>query len=230
MALSKQSAPTQNLKIFMTWADAAGYRVNEHPDYGGVTAVHTKGSWHYDGLAADINWGAPGSPRGEAGRLLAALAVAESMGLAVIYARDGVEGAAANHQSHLHVDVGSWSNHGAGNVHSASGDLVPWRIQGAVYPDGPVVARDNIWGPDTDKRVWAVRQASAFAGELFPYGVEYTQQVVGTADDGDWGDLSRLAHDHAVAAIQRALSVGDDGRWGNGTEGAYQRARKVYRR
>lgn len=231
MALSKRGAPTRTLVAFMRWADASGYRVDEHPDYGGVTAVHTAGSWHYDGLAADINWGRPGSPASERPRLIAALTVAESMGLGLIYARDGVEGAAANHRSHLHVDVGSWSNYGTGDVPRREGDMTVWRVQGAVYDDDEEVAgRDNLWGPDTDKRLWSVRQASLFGGELFPYGVSYTQRIVGTTPDGDWGELSRLAHDEAVAAIQRALGFNDDGRWGDVTEGAYQRARKAYRR
>lgn len=225
MALSKQVTPTRNLNVFLAWAVAAGYRVDEHPNHGGVTAVHVPGSWHYKGLAGDINWGV-GNPPGERARLLHALKVAESKGLAVTFARDGVEGSAAKHQNHLHVDVGEWSNYGRGTVHRLPGDLVVWSLQGAVYRD--LARRDNLWGPDTDKRLNAVRRASTHAGGWFPYGIEYTQRVVSAEDDGVWGNDSKMAHDQAVAQIQRALGVHDDGVWGPMTEAAFQRARKAY--
>lgn len=228
MALSKQVTPTSSLDRFMTWAAAAGYDVGEHPAHGGVTrGVHAPGSWHYDGLAADINWGT-GSPPGERAHLVVALEVAESMGLAVIFARDGVAGVATNHRNHLHVDVGEWSNYGAGDVRRRAGDLKVWRLQGAVGT--PAAGRDNLWGPDTDKRLRAVQQASEYAGPRFPYGIKYTQRVVGTRDDGKWADNSRAAHDVAVEDIQRALGVTDDGVWGPNTDRAYQLARKAYRR
>jgi hypothetical protein len=210
----------------MAWAHAAGYHVGEHPAYGGVTrAVHTRGSWHNDGLAADINWGT-GSPPSERKHLLVALQVAESMGLALIYARDGTTGVAANHRHHLHVDVGEWSNYGRGNVRRRSGNLKVWQLQGTVRT--PAGKRDNLWGPDTDKRLRAVRAASRLGGVKFPYGVKYTQRIVGTHDDGDWGGNSRAAHDATVKRIQRALGVRDDGWWGPKTDSAYERARKTY--
>lgn len=40
-----------------------GYMVGEHPRFGGVAPVHTKNSWHYKGLALDIN--ADNHPQGE---------------------------------------------------------------------------------------------------------------------------------------------------------------------
>lgn len=228
MGLSQQITPTSTLTRFMAWAHAAGYRVGEHPAYGGVNpAVHARGSWHNDGLAADINWGA-GSPPSERAHLLVALEVAESMGLALIFARDGVAGVAANHRNHLHVDVGEWSNYGDGNVRRRSGDLEVWSLQGAVRT--PIAGRDNLWGPDTDKRLRAVQQASEFAGPRFPYGVEYTQRVVGTHDDGKWGDKSQSAHDATVSAVQRSLGVHDDGVWGTNTDRAYRAARRAYLR
>jgi peptidoglycan hydrolase-like protein with peptidoglycan-binding domain len=89
---------------------------------------------------------------------------------------------------------------------------------------------DNWWGADTDKRVNAVRAASRWAGGSFPYGVAYTQQVVGTVADGDWGPKSSAAHDATVAAIQRAVGVTDDGIWGPATEAAVNAARAAARR
>ena len=77
---------------------------------------------------------------------------------------------------------------------------------------------DNISGPDTRKRIDAVRKASTWGGTKFPYGVAYTQQVVGTTADGVWGKNSRAAHDNTVAAIQRAVGATVDSIWGNETE------------
>jgi hypothetical protein len=228
MSLSKQVTPSENLWAFGKWADAAGYHVGENPKYGGVTdGAHAAGSWHYDGLAFDINWGIS-SPASERAHLLVALEVAGSMGLAVIFARDGVSGVAANHRNHLHTDVGEWSNVGTGDFRRHAGDLKVWKLQRAVRT--PASGRDNLWGPDTDKRLRAVQQASELLGPRFPYGVKYTQDVVGVRATGKWGDRSRAAHDAAVVAVQRALGVAVNGVWGPDTDHAYQVARKAYRR
>lgn len=96
-------------------------------------------------------------------------------------------------------------------------------------------AQDNVWGPDTDKRFDAVREASRWGGNDFPYGVGYVQQVVGTFPDDKWGKNSAAAHDKTVYDIQVALKAmgydpGDlDSRWGPSTEAAYQSARKACR-
>jgi peptidoglycan hydrolase-like protein with peptidoglycan-binding domain len=90
---------------------------------------------------------------------------------------------------------------------------------------------DNQWGPTTDKHGDAVREASAWGGRDFPYGVKFTQRVVGTDDDGVWGRNSASAHDGTVIAVQNALKAmgfdagPSDGRWGDRTEAAYQSAR-----
>jgi len=94
-------------------------------------------------------------------------------------------------------------------------------------------AQDNSWGPDTDKRLNALREASAWGGHDFPYSVKFAQNVVGTPADGDWGRKSIAAHDATVIAVQNALSAmgfnpGDvDGQWGPNTEAAYQAARNA---
>lgn len=225
MALSKQVTPTHQLERFMQWAHAAGYHVGENPAYGGVTAgVHTKGSWHDDGLAADVN---KNGPR-ERTDLIHAMTVAASFGLAVIFARDGVAGVARNHQGHLHTDVGEWSNYGSGDVRAARGDGKVWLLQGAVHLAG--ADRDNLYGPNTDKRFYALAAASTRGGRRHPYGVEFTQDVVGTRTDGVWGSASSSAHDATVAAVQRILGVYDDGVWGADTDRAWRLVRKAYQR
>lgn len=77
---------------------------------------------------------------------------------------------------------------------------------------------DNVAGPDTRKRVDAVRQASKWGGVKFPYGVEFAQQVVGTDPDGIWGEHSGTCHDATVAAIQRAVGATVDEIWGDQTD------------
>lgn len=89
---------------------------------------------------------------------------------------------------------------------------------------------DNILGPDTEKRLYTVVAASNWAGKHFPYGVQYTQTVVGTNPDGIWGEASDAAHDRVVAAIQRALGVDDDGIWGPVSQAAWERYRRNAKR
>lgn len=89
---------------------------------------------------------------------------------------------------------------------------------------------DNILGPDTEKRLYAVVAASGWAGRHFPYGIQYTQSVVGTTPDGVWGEASDAAHDRVIAAIQRALGVEDDGIWGPASQAAWERYRKNAKR
>ena len=103
-------------------------------------------------------------------------------------------------------------------------------LQQAVRTDD-----DNIWGGETDRHCNAVREASNWGGRDFPYGVEFTQRVVGTNPDGEWGPNSEEAHDDTVVAMQTALRAMGfnpgklDGIWGENTEDAYQAARKACR-
>lgn len=78
--------------------------------------------------------------------------------------------------------------------------------------------QDNVAGRDTRKRIDAVRKASRWGGMTFPYGVAYTQGVVGTAQDSVWGTKSKAAHDTTVKEIQAAVGAFRDGIWGVGTD------------
>ena len=97
-------------------------------------------------------------------------------------------------------------------------------------------AADDIWGADTDKRLRVVMAASSYAGTKFPFGVKYTQSVVGTRPDGFWGANSRAAHDETVKKVQRALadlgfySGKIDGVWGPAVTAGYTAARKKFKR
>lgn len=227
MALGRQKSPVQALVTFCLWAERKGYSVGEMHGFGTVHPVHTRGSWHYDregrwGKAADINWRRSGEPA----RLRTAAAKAIELGLGVIYAQYGTNGPAASHRTHLHVDVGPYSNLGRGSfAPRGGGDILTENVQRAVRTKA-----DQIWGEDTDRRVSAVRMSSRHKGGRFPRGVKFTQRVVGASDDGVWGKRSSAAHDATTRAIQRALNVSDDGIWGPATDKAYRNARDLRRR
>ena len=83
---------------------------------------------------------------------------------------------------------------------------------------------DNVIGPDTTKRIYAVVAASSWGGRQFPFGVEYVQQVIGTEADGIWGDASDEAHDRVVGNLQRAVGVLVDEVYGPVTNNAINAA------
>lgn len=95
---------------------------------------------------------------------------------------------------------------------------------------------DNDWGPVTTRHFEAVRAASLFGGNKFPYGVQFAQKVVKALQDGNWGPKSWLAHDATVYSIQRALKdlgyYGGyiDGVWATMTDTAYLKAKAALSR
>jgi hypothetical protein len=217
-----------NLLAFLYWAQANGIRIAEHPLFGGVNPLHTSGSWHYDGKAADLNYGPIGHSAIEREMLTTAFYVARDFGLGAIHAVKGTYASAANHQGHLHVDCGSTANDGSGYSTVKPVSLLPYRLQRALR-----MARknqNNRWNDATQRRVRAVRAASRFGGGEFPFGIKFTQRVIGTTPDGEWGPKSAAAHDAAVERVQRALGVGATGVWNRATETAYLAAKKEYRR
>lgn len=108
-----------------------------------------------------------------------------------------------------------WTDTGVGSLNPPTRRLEDLQRAVGAYPDGVI-------GPDTRKRLLAVVSASAWGGGSFPFGVQYVQGVIGTEQDGVWGEASAAAHDRTVEAIQRALGVDDDGVWGPATQAAWQ--------
>ena len=94
-------------------------------------------------------------------------------------------------------------------------------------PSGPVDIRalqravranpDNVAGPNTRSRCYALAAASNWGGNTFPFGVAFTQSVVGTKEDGFWGPASEEAHDATVEAVQSAVGSEVDGIYGPDT-------------
>ena len=102
-----------------------------------------------------------------------------------------------------------------GDAATASGYTDVTALQAAVG-----ATADNIVGPDTTKRIYAVVAASSWGGRQFPFGIEYVQSVIGTEADGVWGDASDEAHDRVVGNLQRAVGVDDDEIYGPATNQA----------
>ena len=95
---------------------------------------------------------------------------------------------------------------------------------GSSAPAGPADIRalqravranpDNVAGPNTRSRCYALAAASNWGGKTFPFGVAFTQSVVGTEQDGIWGEASEEAHDATVEAVQAAVGAEVDGVYG----------------
>lgn len=208
MAMSAKQAPTEALVIACELAIAMGGRVSEMPPWDAPNAgAHSAKSWHYDrdgkyGQAADINFGASGTSSLEREKIIKLIRSAESLGLGVIYARDGVVGSAGQHRTHLHMDVGSYSNLGTGSRRAKIGSVVPTRTQVALNFTGE--GKDNLFGQNSQRRLDAVRCASKRHGVLFPYGITFAQAAVGAPQTGVWDAASRKAHDRTVRALQDA--------------------------
>ena len=94
-------------------------------------------------------------------------------------------------------------------------------------PSGPVDIRalqravranpDNVAGPNTRSRCYALAAASNWGGNTFPFGIAFAQSVVGAEEDGYWGPASEEAHDATVEAVQSAVGADVDGVYGPDT-------------
>lgn len=207
MALSKQTATVRQIAVAKQYLDANGFQLLESLPYTKVHDVHAKGSFHYDtqvhagkkqSLAADVNW--PGGGATERKKIIAVIPALQSMGISVLFARDGTVGSAAKHKTHAHIDVGEWTNLGKGATKTKRGDLVVHDSQLACHVS--TKNRDNLDGPDTTKRLNAVKMASKKHGTKFPNGIKYTQQVIGAPLTGKWDKDSRAAHDATVKRLE----------------------------
>ena len=239
MATSAQIATVRQIALAKQYLDANGFQVFESQPYTAVHNIHTSGSYHYDSqtyagkkhsLAADINW--PGGGVKEKNKLRAVIPVIQAFGLSIIYARDGIYDAAKFHQDHLHMDVGKFTNLGRKWVNTVDRDLVVYDTQVIVHT--PLKTRDNMDGSDTTKRLRAVQAASKAHGTKFPYGVRYTQAVIGAPQTGKWDANSRAAHDATVKKLEtlwkaaKLFSGTPNSTWDSATDKALAAFHKKY--
>ena len=221
MTPSKQLTPVSRIARAKAVLHANGFLVIESLPYATVHHVHEAGSFHYvtqsgQSLGADINWEAE---REEPAKLKWAVKVAKSYGLGYIYN-------SPNHYTHLHIDSGSYYRENGGSFKPVAriSDLRAYRtehLQAAVR-----LRITNLWDANLDKRINAVRGASRYGGVKFPYGIRYTQAVIGAKQTGKWDAQSRKAHDAAVRKIETALGMGADSIWTKATSAAVSVAKK----
>lgn len=60
-SVSSKGMPTATLVGIGNFLESVGFRVGEHPAFGGVNGVHSEGSRHYVGQAFDANYGPGGA-------------------------------------------------------------------------------------------------------------------------------------------------------------------------
>ncbi|MDE9365960.1 transglycosylase SLT domain-containing protein, partial [Luteipulveratus sp. YIM 133132] len=111
---------------------AMGWRISEHPLFGGVHPVHMRGSDHYSGNAFDANKGGPGASPEERRDAPAAEAVLRSYDIGYLY------GAKVGHADHIHAMP-------AGRPGDGSGLSATSIASGGFDPLGPI--RSLLGGP-----------------------------------------------------------------------------------
>jgi len=206
MGTSGQLVPIRNKVLACQWLDANGYHVGESLPYTQVHQVHKSGSFHYDeqtylgklhSKAADINY----LYSGERTKLVAAVPVIRAFGCSVIYALNGSEGSSAQHKDHIHLDVGEWSNLGTGSFKTVAKNLRVYDVEVILHMN--IKSRNNILQAEEEKRLNAVRSASRYHGHKFPYGIKYTQAVIGAPITGKWDSHSATRHNITVQNLEK---------------------------
>jgi hypothetical protein len=103
--------------------------------------------------------------------------------------------------------------------------VTAWQTLLAFAP----VRRDGVWGAETDQRSgWVTTAAQAKAGTLAGSAdstIRLIQRVIGTVEDGKWGDQSRFAITAWTRRAQGLLAVTVTGLWDTPTQAAYARFR-----
>lgn len=190
------------------WCDESGY---------GRQAIY---EWHGDGIAdhVGVSWPDPTAAlyRAVEGNTSMGGSQDNGNGVLVKYRYDEVILGWVDMHRVLAwmIDNGRWD----GNIDTSAQENGYTDITALQEAVGAVP--DNVAGPDTRQRINAVAAASNWGGNDFPYGVEYTQRVVGATPDGIWGNASETAHDTTVGLIQAAVGLIQDEIYGPATNAA----------
>lgn len=221
MALAKQVAHVNRIARAKQVLNAHGFTLLESEPYSEVNRVHTPGSYHYDKigkqtLAVDVNWD---NQREEKSKLNWARKVLQSYGLGVIHNSPG-------HYTHTHGDVGAHTRvNGRASKTKTKTTLQAYRtekLQAAVR-----MRISNLWSGTLDKRLNAVKAASRYGKTKFPYGIKYTQAVIGAKQTGKWDLQSRAKHDETVLKIEKALGFSNpDTTWTSSTSKGVAKAKR----
>lgn len=205
MALSKVIVPQDTYIEYLKMLESKGFLVGENYGFGNkkVTGgAHARESFHYDKTSykgniysdgADINW--PGGGAIERQKLLWAMNEARYRGISAIFAATGTVGAAKNHQGHLHVDRGTWSNFGKGLVKTKR-----LKRPAPPKPRKPINNGERGGTPlnkgDKGRRV---RELQRHLNKFYP---AYSKLVV----DGDYGNATA----NTVGEFQRRAGLKPD--------------------
>lgn len=171
---------------------AMGFRVGEHPMFGGVQGRHTPTSYHYRGRAIDVNWGAPGRSGAEAAKLdelSGQLRAAYGSRILELLWRT------AGHFDHLHLAM-------------AKGGVLPVRSydSGGYLPTGTSVAVNGTGRPEPVGHHLAQQPAgSTYNAPLVSVSVQVSAEV--GADAGHLAREIRQQVEPVVAGAMRSLSV-----------------------
>lgn len=95
--VEKYAGPTGDIVAVGRWLQSKGFRVSEHPAFGGVRGRHTPSSYHYAGRAIDVNYGPGGQSAGEMAAIDALMPTLQRRNWAELLWR------VAGHFDHLHL-------------------------------------------------------------------------------------------------------------------------------
>ena len=182
-----------------------GFRVSEHPAFGGVHPVHAKNSWHYKAGAIDVNWGPGGQSRAEMKKFDALIksGLARSYGLRSIWRYPG-------HYNHAHFDIGRGPDlgmkqgKGGKGLLGFLGDLNP--LGGLVdkiakhFKGAPLygqVVKSAVTGVVKKMASWVTDQLTSLGGggggSLVPNKGPIQEIVQNTAKQFGWGSGKQWA-------------------------------------
>lgn len=143
-----------------------GFRVSEHPAFGGVSPVHVRGSKHYSGRAIDVNAGA-GTSSAEQRKIDSIVGIAARYGLRALWR-------VAGHFNHAHFDydAGGLLPSGTHLVRNATGRpervLTPRQtesldrlIEMLARRGGGLGDQINLYTPDIDEAIRALTEHQA---------------------------------------------------------------------
>ena len=199
------------LVAFGRLLQSKGFRVGEHPAFGGVAPVHTKNSLHYSGNAIDVNWAA-GTSVAEQRAIDAIVPLAAQYGLRTIWR-------VANHHNHAHFDTGRSGNM-LGRMAGAAG-TVAGNVLGAINPMDTLKGAIGSLLPQIPGKgkPWGDMLAG-YAEKMASMLGDKATSAIGAVGDFGAGILDRIAPGTGGSADVRSAvqNVANGYGWGSGAQ------------
>ena len=197
---------------FGRFLQGRGFRVGEHPLFGGVAPVH-KGRGHYEGRAIDVNFGPGGQSAEEKRAIDSIVGLAKSYGLSTIWQ-------SAGHFGHAHFEQGAAFKDIIGRVGDTVKGVNATVLEGLKDATGAVVGQPLDYLMGKVRGLYGNLKDSAF-GRIAIGGVE---KMVGAAADRiksltfgalDTRDTSPVGGGPVLDVIRNAAASRG---WGTGPE------------